>query len=101
MDQKWTVTLVLGLLPVVGWLIRWWNEIWYVWPIQAKLRQRSKTEDTTVALPPGYLGLPILGETIPFQWFFNIVRRPDDFIKSKIEKYVITTNHLYLFIYLV
>ncbi|CAO2832131.1 unnamed protein product [Amaranthus hypochondriacus] len=86
MEQIWMITMVLGLLPVLGWLIWWWNEIWYVWPILARLK-RSNSEESKVQLPPGYLGLPFLGETLPFQWFFNIVRRPDDFIKSKIEKY--------------
>ena len=80
----WMITLVLGLLPVVGWVIWWWNEIWYVWSILAKLRRSNS--DIKLTLPPGYLGLPFLGETLPFQWFFNIIRRPDDFIKSRIEK---------------
>ena len=84
------ITMVLGLLPVLGWLIWWWNEIWYVWPILARLK-RSNFDEATVQLPPGYLGFPFLGETLSFQWFFNIVRRPDDFIKSKIERYVHST----------
>ncbi|XP_057547919.1 ent-kaurenoic acid oxidase 1-like [Amaranthus tricolor] len=86
MEQMWMITMVLGLLPVLGWLIWWWNEIWYVWPILARLK-RSNSDESAVQLPPGYLGLPFLGETLSFQWFFNIVRRPDDFIKSKIERY--------------
>ena len=86
MEQMWMITMGLGLLPIVGLVIWWWNEIWYVWPIEVKLR-RPKTHDTKVTtLPPGYLGLPFLGETLPFQWFFNIVQRPDDFIKAKIDK---------------
>ncbi|CAO2816267.1 unnamed protein product [Amaranthus hypochondriacus] len=86
MEQMWMITMVLGLLPVLGSLILWWNEIWYVWPILARLK-RSNSNESAVQLPPGYLGLPFLGETLSFQWFFNIVRRPDDFIKAKIEKY--------------
>ncbi|CAO2832130.1 unnamed protein product [Amaranthus hypochondriacus] len=86
MEQMWMITMVLGLLPVLGSLIWWWNEIWYVWPILARLK-RSNSNESAVQLPPGYLGLPFLGETLSFQWFFNIVRRPDDFIKAKIEKY--------------
>ncbi|KAJ6845058.1 ent-kaurenoic acid oxidase [Iris pallida] len=33
------------------------------------------------------MGLPFIGETLTFLWYFKILRRPDDFIKSKKQKY--------------
>ncbi|KMT11775.1 hypothetical protein BVRB_5g104780 [Beta vulgaris subsp. vulgaris] len=40
-----------------------------------------------IKLPPGHLGFPLFGETFSFLWFFNKVRRPDDFINLKKRKY--------------
>jgi ent-kaurenoic acid hydroxylase len=38
-------------------------------------------------LPPGHMGLPFLGETLKFLWYFKVVRQPDNFINSKRQKY--------------
>ncbi|CAN6585223.1 unnamed protein product [Malus baccata var. baccata] len=75
------VALVLGALPLLGLLLWWWNELWYVLPLQLR------HSPTGVKLPPGHLGLPFLGEMFTFLWYFKIVRRPDDFINAKRAKY--------------
>ncbi|KAL5729529.1 ent-kaurenoic acid monooxygenase [Ranunculus cassubicifolius] len=33
------------------------------------------------------MGLPFLGEMLSFLWYFKILRRPDDFIRSKQKRY--------------
>ncbi|KAF6157933.1 hypothetical protein GIB67_015249 [Kingdonia uniflora] len=38
-------------------------------------------------IPPGQMGLPVLGELLNFLWYFKIVGRPDDFIISKRERW--------------
>ncbi|PWA78421.1 cytochrome P450 [Artemisia annua] len=68
--------MVVGLVPLVGWLLWWWNDIWY-----GLIIARGNK------LPPGYMGLPIIGEMFTFLWFFKFIRRPDDFINSKRNKY--------------
>ncbi|KEH17087.1 cytochrome P450 family 90 protein [Medicago truncatula] len=69
----------LGLM--IGFVLWCWNECWYVIPLKFKcLKSATK-------LPPGHMGLPFIGETIRFLWYFKIVRRPDDFINVKRRKY--------------
>ncbi|CAH1419018.1 unnamed protein product [Lactuca virosa] len=75
-------TVVIGVLPLVGWLLWWWNDVWYGL-VMATLR--SSKGDTK--LPPGNMGFPILGDTISFLWYFKFLRRPDDYINSKRHKY--------------
>ncbi|CAI9787265.1 unnamed protein product [Fraxinus pennsylvanica] len=38
-------------------------------------------------LPPGYMGIPFLGELLSFLWYFKIARHPDDYINSIRHKY--------------
>ncbi|CAB4280915.1 unnamed protein product [Prunus armeniaca] len=71
------VALVLGGLPLLGLLLWWWNELWYVLPL--KLRRSA----TNAKLPPGHMGLPFIGEVLTFLWYFKVLRRPDDFINAK------------------
>ncbi|CAI8596141.1 unnamed protein product [Vicia faba] len=74
--------IYLGLFGVViGFVLWWWNEYWYVIPLKFKCLNSS------TKLPPGHMGLPFIGETITFLWYFKIVRRPDDFINAKRRKY--------------
>ncbi|KAH6756956.1 hypothetical protein C2S53_009190 [Perilla frutescens var. hirtella] len=68
----------LWLAVVVGLMLWWWNEYWYALPFL--LRRRGK-------LPPGYMGLPFLGEMLAFLWYFKVLGRPDDFINAKRRKY--------------
>ncbi|CAB4311325.1 unnamed protein product [Prunus armeniaca] len=75
------VALVLGGLPLLGLLLWWWNELWYVLPL--KLRRSA----TNAKLPPGHMGLPFIGEVLTFLWYFKVLRRPDDFINAKRAKY--------------
>ncbi|KAK9266953.1 hypothetical protein L1049_021517 [Liquidambar formosana] len=75
------LTLLLGIVPLLGWLLRWWNEFWYVFP----LRKQCSSAGTN--LPPGHMGIPFFGELFTFLWYFMVVRRPDDFINSKRRKY--------------
>ncbi|KAK1433748.1 hypothetical protein QVD17_10664 [Tagetes erecta] len=65
------------------WLLWWWNDVWY--GLVTSTLRSSKGDDT--ALPPGYMGLPIIGEMFTFLWYFKFLRRPDDYINSKRHKY--------------
>ncbi|XVF54252.1 hypothetical protein PTKIN_Ptkin05aG0165400 [Pterospermum kingtungense] len=78
--------LVVGGLPLLGLLLWWWNEMWYVVPL--KLRCWRAT-DSGAKLPPGHMGFPYFGELLTFLWYFKIRRRPDEFINSKRRKYVL------------
>ncbi|CAI8596139.1 unnamed protein product [Vicia faba] len=74
--------IYLGLFGIViGFVLWWWNEYWYVIPLKFKCFKSS------TKLPPGHMGLPFIGEMITFLWYFKIVRRPDDFINTKRRKY--------------
>ncbi|KAI3521741.1 hypothetical protein L1887_11213 [Cichorium endivia] len=75
---QWS-TVVIGVVPLLGWLFWWWNDIWYGLVVRLS---KGGTK-----LPPGHMGLPILGETITFLWYFKLLRRPDDYINSKRHKY--------------
>lgn len=75
----WLAWLV-GLIPILGCLLWWWNDIWYAIPL--KIRYSG----TGTKLPPGHMGFPFLGEMVSFLWYFKILRRPDDFINSKRRK---------------
>ncbi|KAJ8443303.1 hypothetical protein Cgig2_015781 [Carnegiea gigantea] len=69
--------VLLGL-PLVGWLLWLWNEIWFVTPIKAK------HSSMYIKMFPGHLGFPFFGEMLTFLWYFKILHRLDDFIYSKI-----------------
>ncbi|KAH6807642.1 hypothetical protein C2S51_028750 [Perilla frutescens var. frutescens] len=69
--------VAVAVLPLAA-LLWWWNDYWYALPFL--LRRRGK-------LPPGYMGLPFLGEMPAFLWYFKLLRRPDDFINAKRRKY--------------
>ncbi|KAK4839336.1 hypothetical protein QYF36_021122 [Acer negundo] len=75
------MTLVVGVVPILGLLLWCWNELWYAVPL------KFRYSGTGTRLPPGYMGFPILGETLTFLWYFKVLRRPDDFINSKRRKY--------------
>lgn len=79
------MALVLGGFPFLGFLLWWWNELWYVLPL--KMRQSP----TGAKLPPGVMGFPFIGEMLTFLWYFKVLRRPDDFINAKRTKYVLIT----------
>ncbi|KAA8542381.1 hypothetical protein F0562_023483 [Nyssa sinensis] len=72
---------VLGVVPLLGWLFWWWNDIWYGIPVKIRC-SASGTK-----LPPGQMGIPFFGEMLTFLWYFNVLRRPDDYINSKRRKY--------------
>ncbi|KAI3521746.1 hypothetical protein L1887_11219 [Cichorium endivia] len=76
------LAVVLGVVPLIGWLSWWWNDIWYGL-VTASLR----TSKGGTKLPPGYMGLPIIGEMFTFLWYFKILKRPDDYINLKRQKY--------------
>ncbi|KAJ0982847.1 hypothetical protein J5N97_011102 [Dioscorea zingiberensis] len=66
-----------GVIPLIAQAIWYWNDILF-----SAIRLRRGTK-----LPPGYMGLPFLGETLTFLLYFKILRRPDDFINSKKRRY--------------
>ncbi|CAI9787264.1 unnamed protein product [Fraxinus pennsylvanica] len=70
-----------GIAPLIGLLLWWWNDIWYAVPVM----RRCLASGTK--LPPGYMGIPFLGELFSFLWYFKIARHPDDYINSKRRKY--------------
>ncbi|XP_044487462.1 ent-kaurenoic acid oxidase 1-like [Mangifera indica] len=72
---------VLGFVPILGWMLWWWNDLRYAAPL------KFKYSGTGARLPPGHMGFPFLGEMISFLWYFKVLRRPDDFINSKRRKY--------------
>ncbi|KAK2631071.1 hypothetical protein EUGRSUZ_L03454 [Eucalyptus grandis] len=53
---------ILGLIPLLGWLLWWWNEIWYAWPVE------RRGTNASVKLPPGQMGFPFFGEIFTFLW---------------------------------
>ncbi|CAM8984915.1 unnamed protein product [Rhodiola kirilowii] len=75
------VTWIMGALPILWLLVNWWNEIVYVLPIKL----RSKKGEGK--LPPGSMGVPYFGQMFTFLWYFKFLRRPDDFINSKRNKF--------------
>ncbi|KAF8378389.1 hypothetical protein HHK36_029728 [Tetracentron sinense] len=66
-------------IPGVVWLLWSWNELWFLTPLKAW--------SGATKLPPGHMGFPFFGEMINFLWYFKILGRPDDFIKSKQARY--------------
>lgn len=71
-------TWALFALPLIAWLVWWWNDIWYA-NLKLKLIPGTK-------LPPGHMGLPFLGEMLQFLCYFKLLRMPDDYITSKRHK---------------
>ncbi|CAI9118472.1 OLC1v1020049C1 [Oldenlandia corymbosa var. corymbosa] len=76
-----TVEMWFGLIPLVGLILWFWYDIWYGIPVAF----RCISDGTK--LPPGYMGIPFLGEMLNFLWYFKFLRRPDDFINSRKYKY--------------
>ena len=86
MDQMalvWWCSLLLGVLPLLLQLVWYWNDLRFV--ASQKLRA-AFTNAHGGRLPPGHMGVPFLGETFTFLWYFKILRRPDGFINSKKER---------------
>ncbi|KAK2968160.1 hypothetical protein RJ640_018253 [Escallonia rubra] len=81
METATAMTVVLGVVPLVGWLLWWWNDLWFGLP--AKMRCSA----SGTKLPPGRMGVPFFGEMPNFLWYFKRLRRPDDYINSKRHKY--------------
>ncbi|KAF9589497.1 hypothetical protein IFM89_025044 [Coptis chinensis] len=77
--QSWWIAILFGVLPLLVWILWSWNELWFLIPLKA--------HSGSTKLPPGHMGLPFIGEMLSFLWYFNIVRRPDDFITSKRNRY--------------
>ncbi|GFZ03648.1 hypothetical protein Acr_16g0002720 [Actinidia rufa] len=73
-----TLGWYLGAVPLLGWLLWWWNDLWFAY----RLKRGCSAE-----LPPGHMGLPVFGEMLSFLWYFKVLRRPDDYIKAKQNKY--------------
>ncbi|XP_076893916.1 ent-kaurenoic acid oxidase 1-like [Bidens hawaiensis] len=76
------LAVVLGVVPLLIWLLCWWNDVWYGLVTATLLSSEGCTY-----LPPGYMGLPIVGEMFTFLWYFKFLRRPDDYINYKRSKF--------------
>ncbi|XP_047966217.1 ent-kaurenoic acid oxidase 2-like isoform X1 [Salvia hispanica] len=72
MSEGFWVAVVLMPLAALLW---WWNDCWYALPYRRP------------HLPPGYMGIPFLGEMLPFLYYFKLLRLPDDFINAKRTKF--------------
>ena len=69
MGVEWVwLGVVLGSATLVGWVLWWGNEEWYVVPVKAKC---SGTK-----LPPGHMGISFLGEMITFLMVLQISSTP-------------------------
>ncbi|XP_065860878.1 ent-kaurenoic acid oxidase-like [Euphorbia lathyris] len=79
MEMMIWYSCILGGLPILGLVLWWWNEFWYV--------GLNSCDKNGAKLPPGHMGFPYLGEMLSFLYYFKLVRRPDDFINSKRLKY--------------
>ncbi|GJS41538.1 Ent-kaurenoic acid oxidase 2-like protein [Tanacetum coccineum] len=75
------LAVVLGVVPLVGWLLWWWNDMWY------GLMARFRSSEGGIKLLPGHMGLPIIGEMFTFLWYFKVRRCPDDYINAKRHRY--------------
>lgn len=58
-----------------AWFSIWFNEWRFV--------RRSSLSEGGAKLPPGSMGLPLLGEMLDFLWCFKYSRSPDDFIAKR------------------
>lgn len=76
------VWVVVGV-PLAA-LLWWWNDCLYALPL------RLRRGGSGAKLPPGYMGLPFLGEMPAFLLYFKFLRRPDDFINAKRRKCVLS-----------
>ncbi|KAL4584037.1 hypothetical protein LXL04_008627 [Taraxacum kok-saghyz] len=76
------LAVVLGIGPLLGWLLWWWNDIWY-----GLVTGSLQSSNSGTKLPPGHMGLPIIGEMFMFLWYFKFLKCPDDYINFKRRKY--------------
>ncbi|OAY66298.1 Ent-kaurenoic acid oxidase 1 [Ananas comosus] len=102
----WWCALLLGAVPFLVQVIWYWNDLRYF--TSAKIKSMKKNNNSSggndggrgdddnssskgvagwAKLPPGHMGLPVIGETLSLLWYFNFVHRPDDFINSKKQRY--------------
>ncbi|KAL5721968.1 ent-kaurenoic acid monooxygenase [Ranunculus cassubicifolius] len=75
---SWGMAFVFGALPFLIWVLCSWNKFWFLAILKVGSGYR---------LPPGSMGLPLVGELFTFLWYFTVVRRPEDFINSKRRRY--------------
>ncbi|KAI4374548.1 hypothetical protein MLD38_012530 [Melastoma candidum] len=75
------MTVILGVIPLLAWVLWSWNELRYVVPAVKKCSVFGSM------LPPGRMGLPYFGEMFVFLWHFKIIRRPDEYIDRMRQKY--------------
>ena len=80
MTMEVRMALMVGILPIVGVLLWFWNDIWFAIPV----RLRGVADGTE--LPAGYMGIPFLGEMCTFLWYFKFLKCPDEFIDCKEKK---------------
>lgn len=78
--------VVIGILPLLGVIFWWWNDIRYAFPVTFRCSFSSSAADAR-KLPPGHMGFPFLGEMLSFLWYFKFSGSPDEFINSKRRKY--------------
>lgn len=82
-----TAVFWVAVAVVIVPLLWWWNDYWYALPLRLRRSGSGK-------LPPGYMGLPFIGEMPAFLWYFKFLGRPDEFIDAKCRKYVLLLSLL-------
>ncbi|KAK9688971.1 hypothetical protein RND81_09G025500 [Saponaria officinalis] len=88
MEIKMVYVIHSLVWPLLACLFWWWNELWYASPVRARCKSLN------AKLPPGHLGIPIFGDYLSFMWYFHFIRRPDRYIRSKMQKYGNNNNNV-------
>ncbi|XP_010935390.1 ent-kaurenoic acid oxidase 2 [Elaeis guineensis] len=82
----WWCGLVLGAIPLLLQALWYLNDAFFLASLRLRPTANNGMQGRT-KLPPGHMGLPFLGETLTFLWYFKILRRPDGFIEAKKQRY--------------
>ncbi|KAH9320974.1 hypothetical protein KI387_015613, partial [Taxus chinensis] len=72
MDVIWVVELVLGLSPLLIWVLSSFNEWRYC--------RQYLTSNKGGKLPPGHMGWPFIEEMLSFLWYSKFNGTIDEFI---------------------
>ncbi|XP_010933628.1 ent-kaurenoic acid oxidase 1 isoform X2 [Elaeis guineensis] len=86
-ELAWWLGLLLGAIPLLVQAIWYWNDVRFLASLKLRSACGNNVKQGGGKLPPGHMGLPFLGETLSFLWYNKILRRPDDFIHSKRNRY--------------
>ncbi|CAM0871076.1 unnamed protein product [Alopecurus aequalis] len=86
-EWAWWVGLVFGAVPLLCLAVWHATDAWYCAAFALKHGNKKSSDGVRRRLPPGHMGIPFLGETLSLLWYFQLVRRPDEFIAAKKRAY--------------